>query len=194
MEGVPMPIGSPRDQEKIRAVLQKLQDGYRRRDVESLDQLANLFVSEPFLEVIGTGAIFPGEGEWCFGWESTRQLIKWDWQYWGDVRLDIDNARIHVIGRVAWLSTVGAVSDKVEREFAPQDEQRTAPEGAGMEGKVLEIIGEGTSTLYEVREEAGLWPFRFTAVLARYRGVWRFQQVQFSFPTTRMPDVRLDKT
>lgn len=186
-----MAVDSPRDQEKIKAVLQKLQDGYRRRDVESLDRLANLFVSGPSLEVIGTGAIFPGEGEWCFGWESTRQLIKWDWQYWGDVNLDIDDARIHVLGRVAWLSTVGTVSDKTAEELGLQGEQRTARE-ASAEEKVLEIIRDGTSTLYEVREEAGLWPFRFTAVLVRYRGVWRFQQVQFSFPTTRMPDVRLE--
>jgi len=40
------------------------------------------------------------------------------------------------------------------------------------------------------RGEAYIWPIRFSAVLAREDGAWRFRQAHFSFPTTRFPDER----
>jgi hypothetical protein len=51
----------------VRDILQKFQDGYGRRDAGLIDDFRNLFVSEDELEMIGTGAIEPGDGEWCLG-------------------------------------------------------------------------------------------------------------------------------
>ena len=60
------------------------------------------------------------------------------------------------------------------------------------EAKLLDILRGGTNTLYELqRGEQFVWPFRFTAVLVRHGAEWLFQQMQFSFPTTRFPDERI---
>ena len=68
--------------------------------------------------------------------------------------------------------------------------------GLSAEEKLLDILREGSNTLYELRRgEQFVWPLRFTAVLVRQgdapNGVWLFQQMQFSFPTTRLPDERI---
>jgi hypothetical protein len=64
--------------------------------------------------------------------------------------------------------------------------------GPAAEEKLLDILRGGSNTLYELRRgEQFVWPFRFTAVLVRQADGWRFQQMQFSFPTTRFPDERI---
>ena len=40
------------------------------------------------------------------------------------------------------------------------------------------------------RGDVYIWPVRFTAVLVREAGDWRFHQAHFSFPTLRFPDER----
>ena len=39
-----------------------------------------------------------------------------DWKYWGDVSLDVEGAKIHVLGGMAWLATSGTVSQAFEIE------------------------------------------------------------------------------
>jgi len=49
------------------------------------------------------------------------------------------------------------------------------------------------NTLCELqRGETFVWPLRFSAVLINDDGAWRFIQMQFSFATTRFPDVRIN--
>jgi hypothetical protein len=57
--------------------------------------------------------------------------------------------------------------------------------------ELLEILRAAVNTLTEAeRGSAYTWPLRFTAVLVRREERWLFHQVQFSFATTRFPDVR----
>ena len=67
----------------VRDLLQKLQDGYTKRDEAELDTTMELFCQSDELEVIGTNAVAPGQGEWCRGIEATRTLIRNDWSEWG---------------------------------------------------------------------------------------------------------------
>jgi hypothetical protein len=180
---------------QVRAVLQAFQDGYTGRDPEEVDAFMDLFVSDDVLEVIGTGAESRGDDEWCMGSGATRRLVESDWRYWGDLRLDIAGARIHVHGDAAWLATEGTVTEQIEpranydeyvafaREILDQD--RTS------EMKLLELVRTGAHALFESAQgDTYIWPLRFTAVLVRRAGSWRFHQMQFSYPTTRFPDVR----
>jgi hypothetical protein len=183
--------------QEVRGVLQKFQDGYGRRDLALIDDFRNLFVDEDDFEMIGTGAIEPGDGEWCLGTEAACSLVKDDWEGWGDLALDVADARIHVVGDVAWLATTGTVTMDLDPEDTCQDTIDYLTESVAVDEKMtsrerlIEILRGASNTLFEVeRGKQYIWPLRFTAVLVSSDGEWRFHQVQFSFATTRFPDVR----
>jgi hypothetical protein len=181
----------------IRAVLQAFQDGYTARDAARLPEVAALFAADAAVEVIGTGACEPGEGEWCLGPDAAERLVRLDWEGWGDLRLDVAGARIHARGEVAWLATAATVTmtlerEAVRREFLDYARSLALSEESPAEARILEILRSGTNALYEIqRGERYVWPLRFSAVLVREPGGWKFHQMQFSFPTTRYPDERL---
>lgn len=177
----------------VRAALERFQVGYTRRDPDAVEAfMADLFVPDDELLVIGTGA-----DEWCYGREEVQQLIESDWRHWGDVALDVPGAMITVQGDVAWLATQGTVSSTIPRETFYQSFLNGVGDHLNsdvltQEDKVLEIARGVTNVLFETaRGDTYIWPFRFTAVLVRRGERWLFHQVQFSFPTTRVPDLRL---
>jgi hypothetical protein len=180
----------------VRALLQRFQKGYTERDLSKLDEFMALFACEGQLEVIGTNGVAPGEGEWCLDGAAVRRLVAGDWEHWGDVRLDLEGARISRHGDVAWLATTGTVTDtitaqEVTEEYLELVESKLGETGSSPQEKMLEILREGTDILLSMQEgDRYVWPFRFTAVVVRDDAGWRFRQMQFSFPTTRVPDVR----
>lgn len=184
------------DIEQVRHVLQQFQDGYTRRDVSRVDEIMQLFVDDD-LEVIGTNGTQPGAGEWYLDKTGARGLVQGDWEGWGDVRLDVAGAHIQVRGEVAWLATYATVSmtiraDDSYRGYLQRIKDVIDQDGPSAEIKLLDILRGGSNTLYELRRgEEFVWPLRFTAVLVRQADGWRFQQMQFSFPTTRFPDERV---
>jgi hypothetical protein len=195
------------DIQAVRDALKKFQDGYERRDPKMIDDFRSLFVSEDDLEVIGTGAIDPGDDEWCLGLDAACDLVINDWEGWGDLVLDVADARIHVLGDVAWLATTGTVTmdlDPTEtiRDYLSYTEEIAADDSVDPRARLMEVLRGATNTLYEAdRGEQYIWPLRFTSVLVRRANAgdgnaaspnarWLFHQVQFSFATTRFPDVR----
>jgi hypothetical protein len=191
------------DIQSVRETLQAFQDGYDRRDKALLEDYRGLFVPEDEREVIGTGAIEPGDDEWCLGLDAAGRLVENDWEGWGDLRLDVADARIHSEGDVAWLATTGTVTmdlDPTETYRDYLDYLKSVADDEAMDARtrLLEILRGGTNTLFEAeRGMMYVWPLRFTAVLVRRPAAdgekrWLFHQIQFSFPTTRFPDVRND--
>ncbi len=194
------------DIQAVREKLQEFQQGYTHRDVKKLDEFRKLFVPEDDLEVIGTGAIEPGGDEWCLGLEAACNLVRNDWEGWGDLVLDVADARIHVLGEVAWLATTGTVSMKLDgtetyRDYLDYVKTTIENENQDARARLFDILRGATNTIFEVeRGEQYIWPIRFTAVLVRRKtgdgngstesGRWLFHQMQFSFATTRFPDER----
>ena len=184
------------DSNQVRALLQKFQDGYALRDLTKLDEFMELFTPDDELEVIGTNAVAPGRGEWCRGRHATRELVASDWEHWGDVAIDVAGAHISIKADVAWLATTGTVTDTIPEDdcytgFLDFAERTLKEERLDPQVKMLEIVRLGTDRLLEIPQgETYVWPFRFTAVAVKNQGRWRFAQMQFSFPTTRAPDVR----
>jgi hypothetical protein len=182
--------------EQVRAVLQRFQDFYTRRDPALLEGLLELLAADD-LEVIGTNAVQPGEGEWHLGRASARQIFLGDWQDWGDLRLDVPAARIRVNGESAWLSATATVRMLIpaEQNYASYlDFVRKYLDTPGLtaEEKLLYVLRGGTNTVYELRRgEEFVWPLRFTAVLTLHDAEWKFEHMQFSFATTNFPDVRI---
>jgi SnoaL-like domain len=195
------------DIQAVRDTLQKFQDGYKRRDISQIENFRALFVPEDDLEVIGTGAIEPGDDEWSLGPDAACGLILNDWEGWGDLALDVADARIHVLGEVAWLATTGTVTmdlDPTEtmRDYLSYLQEVAGDETLAAKDRLTEILRGAAGTLYEAeRGKQYVWPVRFTSVLVRRPGGsedngqasgerWLFHQIQFSFATTRFPDVR----
>jgi hypothetical protein len=87
-------------------VLRLFQDGYVKRDLAQLDPfMQRLFADSDEILMLGTGSL-----EWMRGYASVRQLVKSDWQYWGDARFAMDDSIVWASGDVAWVATVGTVS------------------------------------------------------------------------------------
>lgn len=186
--------------DQVRALFQKFQDGYTKRDVAEIDAFMALFCAGDEIEVIGTNTVAPGQGEWCRGQEATRKLIKDDWTGWGDVVFDVQGAHITVNGDVAWLATTAKVTMTMSAENCYQGFLASArgmleKEKVDAREKLLDIVRLGTDILFELQEgDTFVWPIRFTAVTVREQHGWRFSQMQFSFPSTRFPDVRYTET
>jgi hypothetical protein len=182
-------------EDEIRKVFHKFQEGYSARDVGRLDAFMDLFGAD--FEIIGTAAVVPEDAEWHLTRESARMLFENDWLDWGNVLLDVDHARIRVHGDIAWLSTSGTVSIYLREtntyaNFLDHILEILGDHDLSPEARLYEILRGGTNTVYEARRgEDYVWPLRFTALLIKEDEQWRFYQMQFSYPTTRFPDVRL---
>jgi hypothetical protein len=186
------------ESDQVRELLRRFHQGYVDRDMAHLNEFMELFSNTDSLEVIGTGGVHPGEGEWCLGPQAVRNLVASDWDHWGDVRLDVEGARIALRENVAWLATTGTVTDttpvqdRYARYMAWVKGVVQQPTGTP-QSNVLQIVGLGNNLVLGLPlGDTSEWPFRFTAVAVRDAGGWRFHQMQFSFATTRTPDVRLE--
>ena len=196
-EGESPAPGLENDHDQILALLQKFQDGYSQRDPAYLDPFMELFGPDEELEVIGTNAVRPGDREWCRGTTVVRNLIKGDWEGWGDVVYDLLGAQIFILGDVAWIATTATVSDVITANYKYNafvedvqtildDQKETA------KSKLLEITRVGNLLISSMLlPEAYVWPLRFTAVAQKTNSEWRFHQMHFSFATIDYPDVRL---
>ncbi len=180
--------------DEIRSLLQHFQDGYTRRDINTLDAFMELF--SPEAEIIGTNGIRPNSDEWYTSRAAARELVQGDWETWGDLRLELQSASIHAHGATGWIAAAATVTQTIGEEnyaaylnFA-KNFIETSPLPADQ--KLHFLLRGGTNTLYELRRgEKFIWPLRFTAVVEHAPTGWKFAQIHFSFPTIYFPDVRI---
>lgn len=180
--------------QEIRALLQAFQDGYTHRDINQVDAFMTLFCVDA--EVIGTNGVKPGVDEWYLSRAASRELVEGDWESWGDLRVNIEEASIHAQGNVGWIAASTTVTKRIGPEnyasyleFVKEfiDKSQMAPEQ-----KLEFILRGGTNTVFEIRRgDNFVWPLRLTAVVVKEPDGWKFAQVNFSFPTVYFPDVRI---
>ncbi len=172
----------------VRTVLQRFQDGYTARNLAGLDEFMLLFVQDGSIEMIGIGAAKRATNEWFEGVARVREIIESDWKYWGDVRLDVDNAKITVCGDVAWLSTTGTVTQTQAFDTAIQFHLNDMKaifdqDGLSADEKLMEATHYGMRRLRERAKGLGYsWPFTFTAVLVKEGSEWRFHTLHWAMP------------
>ena len=175
---------------EIQHILQRFQDGYTARDAAKLDAFMELFVPGDDAELIGIGASVRHGNEWFQGIDAIRDIIASDWQYWGDVQLEIADARITVKGDAAWLSTTGTLlqtdhihSDDVTGFSLQQMQEILSDETLSPRAKLVEAAHFGVRRWRERELPTGYpWPFVLTAVLVRQQGQWRFHTIHWSMP------------
>lgn len=90
--------------------LEKFQEGYTNRDTAEVDSFMSALYSRENILILGT---MPGEI--YAGFERATQLVRSDWESWGDCRFGIGNANISSSGNTAWFSTRGLVEYDISR-------------------------------------------------------------------------------
>lgn len=173
---------------EVRRVLQAFQDGYTARDLEALDDFMELFTQESEPELIGIGAAQRGGSEWFQGRAQIREIVESDWTYWGDVRIEVDDARISVRGEVAWLTTSGELVqtqtfDEALGQYVRQMVDLLEDSDVDIDARLMEATHFGMRRLRERYKGVGhSWDFVFSAVLVREAGAWRFHTIHWSMP------------
>jgi len=172
----------------VRTALQNFQDGYTARDISKLDEFMQLFLQDEGIEMIGIGASKRAENEWFEGLERVREIVEGDWKYWGDVKFDVEGAKITVRGEAAWLSTTGTVTQTKAFDTAIQfhlDDMKAIfdKDELSADEKLMEATHYGMRRLRERAKGLGhSWPFTFTAVLIRDGSDWRFHTLHWAMP------------
>jgi len=147
-----------------------------------------LFVQDEGIEMIGIGASKRAENEWFEGLDRVRYIIEGDWKYWGNVKLDVEGARITVRGETTWLSTTGTVTQTQAFDTAIQfhlEDMKAIfdQEGLSADEKLMEVTHYGMRRLRERAKGKGhSWPFTFTAVLVKDESNWRFHTLHWAMP------------
>ena len=173
---------------EITAVLERFQELYDARDVSRLDEFMELVSASGSAELIGIGAAVRGGPEWFESHEAIREIIKSDWEYWGNVKLDVQGARVESCGDVAWLSTTGKLIqtqsfDKALPFYLDSMKKLMEDEESSDDDKLIEATHFGMRRIRERHLGLGhAWPFTFTAVLVLENGKWRFRMIHWSMP------------
>lgn len=95
------------------AVLDQLgafQEGYTKRDLTEVDAFMRRLFSHERPLVLGT---MPGEI--YAGYDRSSQVIRTDWESWGDCRFRLDQTQVSSAGNVVWFATVGSVKFDLSR-------------------------------------------------------------------------------
>ncbi|WP_102400365.1 nuclear transport factor 2 family protein [Haloimpatiens massiliensis] len=183
---------------EIREVLKSLQDGYSERNLEKV----NTFIDELFVAGKDTHVLGTGTGELYLGSDNVKELIAGDWEYWGDVNIDWQNAHISVEGNVAWFATNGSV--KYTFEDAPEKYDRHVKyikekvQESGLTPKQkISFINWFLTLVYHQREDnmrEYLWPLDLSGVILKDAGKWKIAHLQFSIPKPIFPDERFESS
>ena len=174
--------------EDVRAVLARFQEGYAVRDLSALDAFMALFDRDAGIELIGIGAYQRGGPEWFEGRDAIREIIASDWQYWGQVEIDVAGAKISVLDRVAWLSTMGTLKqtetfDQALPMYLEQMKAILEDMDRDADERLVEASHFGVRRLRERLKGQGFrWPFVLGAVLVRREEGWRFHTIHWSMP------------
>lgn len=183
---------------KINELLKKFQAGYTERNLEKADEFVEeLFVNSEDTYILGTAT-----GEFCMGIEGVRSLIKGDWEYWGDVKIDLDNADISVEGDVAWFALKGSVrysfEDTPDRYDRYVDSMMERAEDTSLSPKQrITYINWLLALTYHQREgkhREYLWPMYLSGVLLKNGETWRIAHLKFSLPSSNYPDERFESS
>ena len=95
---------------EIISTLELFQNGYLARDPANFEAFMIGLFSSTNTAILGT---MPQEI--YIGIDRASELVRSDWQSWGDCRFDLENVHVSSHGDVAWFATVGFVEFDLSR-------------------------------------------------------------------------------
>lgn len=183
---------------EIRDILIKFQQGYSERKLENVDSFTEeLFQHSDDISILGTAT-----GEIFFGLNEVKQLIKGDWESWGDLNIDYKNAYISIDGNTAWFSTNGTVKysfehtqDKYDRyvdyiKTAAEDNKLTPKQRIAFINWVLTLSYHQRDK--QIREY--FWAMGLSGMLVKEEDSWKIVHLHFSMAKPNFPDERFENS
>ena len=171
------------DENKIKDILQLLQEGYNKRDPKYLDTFMKIYSSKDSSLIIGTG-----QGGVFRGFESAKELFLSDWKDWGHVKYDINTSDIQVNGDMAWVFMFAELkmrfSAKYLNKIALQMIKTTLEnEKTSENAKMMEILRISALNIVEkLKGEMINCPLRVTVILTKEKENWFINHMHFSHP------------
>jgi len=168
---------------KIKDVLQLLQEGYNKRDPKFLKTFMKIYSAKHSSLIIGTeqGGVFRG-------FESAKELFLGDWKDWGDVKYDINTSDIQVNGDMAWVFMFAELKMNFSAKYLNNIalkmikntlENEKTPENA----KMRDILRISALNIVEnLKSEISICPLRVTVVLTKEKENWFINHMHFSHP------------
>ena len=159
-----------------------------------------LFDKNENVIIVGTSC-----SELCLGYEEVKEIFLSDWEYWGDLRINADEATIIPLGNTALIHTTGTI----KYSFYSNDDTYTRYlgyikkyfDGVSFDSKkpnkvkLTEINWMLCHLLnkWDGEERHYLWDLRISFVLVKKESRWIIRQMQFSLPVVGyLPDVRIE--
>ncbi len=176
---------------ELMSLLAHFQTAYDKRETEAVDVfLERCFHPDEFASIIGTS-----DCELCLDRESIKKLFVSDWGYWGDLKLDFDNAMIREFENSAWCHCPATVkhsfSDSLETDSAFVSFVGEFFDGVSYDShkstkvKLAEInwlLAHFLHPREPAQDRAYYWKARVFFVFAKICGQWFIKHIQFSFP------------
>lgn len=151
--------------DEVRAVLARLNELYRARDLTRLDEAMGLFVPGDAPEMVGTEAVKRGDPDWAVGQDAVRAITGWDWRYWWEVELDVPGARITVGDDCAWTTLAGALVQSergrdgtrafIRQTSLTQIREMLKDEGRTLEDRLADVSRVGGARAHELLAPLG---------------------------------------
>ncbi|MEG0773079.1 hypothetical protein [Clostridium sp.] len=188
---------------ELMEVLNIVQEGYIQRDLKEIDNfMGKLFDKDENVIVVGTS-----NGEWCLGYEEVKEIFLGDWEYWGDLRINTDEATIIPLGNTALIYTTATIKYSfasnndtyarylgyIKEYFDGVSDTSKMPNKV----KLTEINWKLCHLLnkWDGEKRDYLWDLRISFILVKKESRWIIRQIQFSLPVVGyLPDVRLENT
>lgn len=186
---------SKEDEILIRETLTKFKNGYLNRDIKKIDGfMEEIFANSSNLSVLGTG-----NEELVYGYKEIRELIKFDWLDWGDVKIDLEHLKINSADNIAWFYASGDVKqsfkDSKERNESYIDLIKDKLKEGEEQKKVLAEINWILALTYHNRgfnKREYNWPLGLSGVLIKNKSKWQIVHLHFSIPKASFPDERFE--
>lgn len=187
--------------EQIRQKIEAFEAGYISRDTEKLDE----FMDEMFTRAGGCFVLGIGDEELCLGINEVCEMVKGDWEYWGQLGLDKESLTVTTDGTSAYFTLNGtsiySFQDSEERyerylkSIASYFSENSEYSNMTYRARLAQINWQ-LCTLLSTRKE-GLreypWPLKLSGLMQKEGNTWRLKSMQFGFfRASRHPDVRFN--
>lgn len=183
---------------KLLALLEEFQAGYSARDKQAVDKFVDkLFMPGNSAFVLGTGS-----GELFSGAEKVRELVSDDWEYWGDLRLNLNEARLGTAGDHGWFAVEGSVSRSFEDSAARSDRylsfvaDKIKDDSMSPETR-LALVNWVLSLTFSQRAPGKRdykVPVMMSGSVRRLSGEWKFSHIHFAMAQADYPDERFEES